>query len=111
MYIEAAATKNGVTQMAGKWSIDTSPRVNKVDDDGTVNYQLEMFFGNDTVIISPPTDGNVTNVAVRIPSDSPGYLFEDESDSVKVTFNSDFYDNITVPLTLTLGMTERSPRM
>lgn len=103
VYIEAAATKNGVTQMAGKWSIDTSPRVNKVDDDGTVNYQLEMFFGNDTVIISPPTGGNVTNVAVRIPSDSPGYSFEDEFDSVKVTFHSDFYDNITVPLTLTLG--------
>ena len=29
-------------------------RVNRVDDDGTVNYRLEVFFGNDTVTISPP---------------------------------------------------------
>ncbi|HHV99815.1 MAG TPA: hypothetical protein GXX36_09650 [Clostridiaceae bacterium] len=102
VYIEAAATKNGVTQRAGSWAIDTSPRINSVDDDGTVNYRLEIFFGNDTVTISPPTDGNVTGVAVRTASDSPGYTFMDNSGSVNVMFHSDFYDYITVPLTLTL---------
>jgi hypothetical protein len=106
IYIEAAAKKNGVTQMAGAWAIDTSPRVNRVDDDGTVNYRLEVFFGNDTVTISPPsTEGKVTGVAVRTASDSPGYTFVDDVDepgTVKVIFHSDFYDNITVPLTLTL---------
>ncbi|NLT15975.1 MAG: hypothetical protein GXY05_16750, partial [Clostridiales bacterium] len=103
VYIEAEATKIGVTQDAGAWSIDTSPRVNRVDDDGTVNYRLEIFFGNDTVTLSPPADGNVTHVAVRTESGSPGYTFEDNSGSVIVTFLSDYYDYITVPLTLTLG--------
>ena len=102
VYIEAAATKSGDTQEAGAWSIDTSPRVSNLDDDGTVNYRLEVFFGNDTVTLSPPADGNVTGVTVRTASDSPGYTFADESDAVKVTFHSDYYDYITVPLTLTL---------
>ena len=113
MYIEANATKNGITQEAGAWAIDTSPRINSVDDDGTVNYRLEIFFGNDTVTISPPTEGNVTGVVVRTESDSPGYTFEDVpedesglADAVKVTFHSDYYDNITVPLTLTVGTDE-----
>lgn len=102
VYIEAAATKNGDNQKAGAWSIDTSPRIFSVDDDGTLNYRLEVFFGNDTVTISPPLDGNVTGVAVRIPSDSPGYTFAEESDAVKVTFHSDYYDYLTIPLTLKL---------
>lgn len=102
VYIEASATKDGDTQEAGAWSIDTSPRICSVDDDGTVNYRLEVFFGNDTVTISPPADGNVTGVAVRTASDSPGYTFAYEADAVKVTFHSDYYDHITVPLTLTL---------
>ncbi len=112
MYIEAVATKDEVTQMAGAWAIDTSPRINSVDD-GTLNYRLEIFFGNDTVTISPPATGNVTGVAVRTESDSPGYTFEDVpedesglADAVKVTFHSDYYDNITVPLTLTVGTDE-----
>jgi hypothetical protein len=103
VYIEASATKSGDTQEAGAWSIDTSPRVSSVDNDGTVNYLLEVFFGNDTVTLSPPADGNVTGVAVRTASDSPGYTFVDELGAVKVTFHSDYYDHITVPLTLTLG--------
>ena len=104
MYIEADAIKNGGThQTAGTWSIDTSPRINRVDEDGTVNYRLEIFFGNDTVTISPPDSGNVTKVAMRTQSDSPGYTFEDEADAVKVTFHSDFYDYIVVPLILTIG--------
>lgn len=102
VYIEATATKSKVTQEAGAWSIDTSPRISTVDKDGTVNYRLEVFFGNDTVTLSPPAAGNVTGVAVRTASDSPGYTFADESDAVKVTFHSDYYDYITVPLTLTL---------
>jgi hypothetical protein len=105
MYIEAVATKDGKTQEAGAWAIDTSPRINRVDEDGTVNYRLEIFFGNDTVTLSPPEIGNVTGVAVREPSDSPGYTFyNDEVDegSVIVEFLSDFYDNVTVPLTLAL---------
>jgi hypothetical protein len=110
VYIEAAATKNGDTQMAGKLAINTSPRVNRVDDDGTVNYRLEIFFGNDTVTISPPAGGNVTSVTVRTAPDSPGYTFVNESGAVKVTFHSDYYDNITVPLTLTLkdGVTTKN---
>lgn len=106
VYIEAAATKDDNTQEAGAWSIDTSPRVSSVDDDGTVNYRLEVFFGNDTVTLSPPTYGKVTGVAVRTASDSPGYSFEDVSGAVKVTFHSDYYDYITVPLTLTLANDE-----
>jgi hypothetical protein len=105
MYIEAGATKgsSGSTQRAGKWDIDTSPRIYKVDDDGTLNYRLDVFFGNDTVTIKPPAGGNVTGVAYRTESDSPGYTFKNNPDSsVEVTFHSDFYDNITVPLTLTL---------
>lgn len=36
-------------------------------------------------------------------SNSPGYSFENNSDgSVTVVFHSDFYDNVTVPLTITL---------
>ncbi len=107
IYIEAKATKNGATQEAGAWSIDTSPRVNSVDGNGAVNYRLEVFFGNDVVTISPPAGGGrVTGVAVREESDSPGYTFEidpDNADAVKVTFHSDFYDLISVPLTLSLN--------
>jgi hypothetical protein len=81
-----------------------------VDEDGTVNYRLEIFFGNDTVTISPPDSGNVTGVAMRTQSDSPGYTFEDEADAVKVTFHSDFYDYITVPLIDNRKMAKRNIR-
>ena len=95
VYIEAAATKNGVTQMAGKWSIDTSPRVNKVDRMHG-KYQLEMFLRKMYVIHPrPPQGGNVTNVAVRNHQTVLDISFEDELILLS-EFYFDFYDNITV---------------
>jgi|GEM_PF-6840955 hypothetical protein len=106
IYIEAEAAKNGTSQEASRWAIDTSPRINRMDEDGRLHYRLEVFFGNDTVTISPPASGNVTAVSVAEPSDSPGYTFADDGDRVVVTFLSDFYDLVTVPVTLTIGGSE-----
>lgn len=96
MNVQASSKTN--IQEALAWSIDTFADITK---DNTTHA---VFFGNDRIALELPQDniGNIRSMRAG-ESNSPGYSFENNSDgSVTVVFHSDFYDNVTVPLTITL---------
>ncbi|MGI6706281.1 MAG: hypothetical protein ACOX6S_08505 [Clostridia bacterium] len=104
MNVQADSETN--IQQAMAWDIDTFADVTK----GNVTHAV--FFGNDRITLELPQDniGNIASISAG-ESDSPGYSFENNPDgSVTVVFHSDFYDNVTVPLTITLKSGETVQR-
>lgn len=93
-------------QQAMAWDIDTFADVTKD------NATHAVFFGNDRIILELPNSniGNIASISTG-ESKSPGYSFENNPDgSATVVFHSDFYDNITAPLTITLKSGETVQR-
>ncbi|MGI5854128.1 MAG: InlB B-repeat-containing protein [Bacillota bacterium] len=62
----------------------------------------EVFFGNDRVIIEKPAGGIGGILSMRAAaSNNPGYTFTNNSDgTITIDFLSDYYDKVTVPLTI-----------
>lgn len=90
------ATSESGTQEAFTWELDTYPHVTSGD------ATQEVFFGNDRVILEKPRGdiGDITSMKVAS-SNSPGYTFKNNSDgTVTIDFLSNFYDRVTVPLTI-----------
>lgn len=94
--MNAHATSEAGTQETFTWELDTFPHVNL---DGATQ---EVFFGNDRVILEKPRDGigDIASMTVAA-SNSPGYTFKNNSDgTITIHFLSDYYDKVTVPLTI-----------
>ena len=90
------ATSESGTQETFEWELNTYPHVTLGDS------THEVFFGNDRVILEKPAGGigDIASMTVAA-SDSPGYTFINNSDgTITVDFQSDFYDKVTVPLTI-----------
>ncbi len=91
------ATSETGTQETFTWDLDTYPHVTLGD------ATQEVFFGNDRVILEKPRDniGDIASMRAAA-SDSPGYTFANNSDgTITIDFLSDYYDKVTVPLTIT----------
>lgn len=90
------ATSESGTQETFTWNLDTNPHVTVGD------ATQEVFFGNDRVILEKPRD-NIGDIASMraVASNSPGYTFTNNSDgTITINFLSDYYDKVTVPLTI-----------
>ena len=94
--MNAHATSETGTQETFTWELDTFPHVNL---DGATQ---EVFFGNDRVILEKPRDGIGDIVSMTAAaSNSPGYTFTNNNDgTITIDFLSDYYDKVTVPLTI-----------
>lgn len=100
--IKAVASKDGITQKAFAWSINSYPDISEITAT-KISYQLDIFYGNDTVVLSGlGSIGDVKAISVVGESNSPGYTFTDSGSNVVIEFLSDFYDTITIPLSITL---------
>lgn len=101
--IKAVAKKDDNTQEAFAWSIDSYPYISEITST-KISYHLEIFFGNDTVTLSSLDNniGDVKAISVVGESNSPGYTFENKGSDVYITFLSDFYNTVTIPLNITL---------
>jgi len=90
------ATSDSGTQDTFTWNLDTYPHVTVSD------ATQEVFFGNDRVILEKPRD-NIGDIAsmTAAASNSPGYTFTNNPDgTITIDFLSDYYDKVTVPLTI-----------
>lgn len=90
------ATSELGTQDTFAWDLDTYPHVNL---DGATQ---QVFFGNDRVILEKPRDtiGDIASMRAAA-SNSPGYTFTNNPDgTITIDFLSDYYDKVTVPLTI-----------
>jgi hypothetical protein len=78
------------------WNLDKLPHVTLGDS------TQEVFFGNDRVILAKPRDGigDIASMTVS-GANSPGYTFKNNPDgTITIDFLSDYYDKVTVPLTI-----------
>ena len=100
--IKAVASKDGITQEAFAWSINSYPNISDITST-KISYQLDIFYGNDTVTLSCLDNiGDVKAISVVGESNSPGYTFADSGRNVVIEFLSDFYDTVTIPMSITL---------
>jgi hypothetical protein len=90
------ATSESGTQETFPWELNTYPHVTLGDS------THEVFFGNDRVILETPAGGIGDIASMRAAaSNSPGYTFTNNSDgTITIDFLSDYYDKVTVPLTI-----------
>lgn len=94
--LNVEATSESGTQETFTWDLDKLPHVTLGDS------TQEVFFGNDRVILEKPRDG-IGDIAsmTAAASNSPGYTFKNNSDgTITIDFMSDYYDKVTVPLTI-----------
>lgn len=94
--LSVQATSVSGTQETFTWELDTYP---DVTEGGATQ---EVFFGNDRVILEKPGDdiGDIASMSVSA-SGSPGYTFTNNPDgTITIDFKSDYYDKVTVPLTI-----------
>jgi hypothetical protein len=100
--IKAVASKEGITQEAFAWSINSYPNISDITAT-KISYQFDIYYGNDTITLSSLGGiGDVKAISVVGESNSPGYTFADSGSNVVIEFLSDFYDTITIPLSITL---------
>jgi hypothetical protein len=90
------ATSEEGTQESFTWELNTYPHVTSGDS------THEVFFGNDRVILEKPAGGVGDIASMRAAaSNSPGYTFTNNPDgTITIDFLSDYYDMVTVPLTI-----------
>lgn len=94
--INVEATSENGTQDTFTWELNTYPHLTVGDS------TQEVFFGNDRVILEKPRDniGDIASMRATA-SNSPGYTFRNNSDgTITIDFMSDYYDKVTVPLTI-----------
>lgn len=91
------ATSESGTQETFPWELNTYPHVTLGDS------THEVFFGNDRVILEKPAGGIGDIASMRAAaSNSPGYTFTNNNDgTITIDFMSDYYDKVSVPLTIT----------
>jgi hypothetical protein len=94
--VQVSASDGADEQKTLQWDLNRYAQLT------TGNYTSEVFFGNDIFTLSPPSSGigGISSLSV-VTGNYPGYTVSDNGDGTySVHFLSDFYDQITLELTI-----------
>lgn len=90
-------TGSAIGGFQGAHSLD----LDNVSDLSTGDAQINMFFGNDTVFVEKPENEAGDIQSMTTPEiDHPGYTIRMVNGSIEVFFKSNFYDRLTIPITI-----------
>lgn len=101
LILSTDASSSSGSQPTNTWKFGTFP------DLTLTSATQDIFFGNDQVTISIPsmngkTLGHITSISTD-GIDENGYSIDNDDNTISVTFNSDFYDTVSVPITIDDG--------
>lgn len=101
LILSTDASSSSGSQPTNTWKFGTFP------DLTLTSATQDIFFGNDQVTISIPsmngkTLGHITSISTD-GIDEKGYSIDNDDNTISVTFNSDFYDTVSVPITIDDG--------
>lgn len=76
--------------------------LDNIADLSSGDTEINMFFGNDTVYVDRPMNDAGDIRSMTTPEvDHPGYTIRMVNGSIEVFFKSNFYDRLTIPITIT----------